>query len=78
MVKKGGEEGWGGRVVRKGGRTGFQKCLKMAMKAAERPPQMGRVTNQANTMLRKMLQSTFSFALNLPTNTTEPTWGGVV
>lgn len=46
--------------------------------AAEMPPEMGRVTSQASTMLRKIDQSTFSRDRNRPTNTTEPTLQCVV
>jgi hypothetical protein len=46
--------------------------------AAAMPPEMGRVTSQASTMLRKIDQSTFSRDRNRPTNTTEPTLQCVV
>jgi len=48
------------------------------MMAALMPPDIGNVTSQAMTMLRKMDQSTFSRARNRPTNTTDPTLQCVV
>jgi len=48
------------------------------MIAALTPPDIGNVTSHAMTMLRKMVQSTFSRARNRPTNTTDPTLQCVV
>ncbi len=48
--------------------------LSPAIIAAEIPPATGNVTSQASTMLRNILQSTFSRARNRPTNTTLPTY----
>ena len=48
------------------------------MIAALMPPDIGKVTSHAITMLRKMDQSTFSRARNRPTNTTDPTLQCVV
>ena len=55
--------------------TGGTVNLRPAIIAAEIPPATGNVTSQASTMLRNILQSTFSRARNRPTNTTLPTCG---
>lgn len=48
------------------------------MKAAERPPAIGKVTNQATTIFRNSFQSTPCRDRNQPTNTIDPTLQWVV